>query len=141
MAPRSSSEFSHYDGFDQDVFFKFCLRILDKTSGLGDWLYYANRPLEPRLADRTLSTYLAERGTALVVCDGSYLFPPSPSPSPPSTAPDHQYPLHRLCRIFAIDRRRRDPQRLRSDLMSICPAKLLPIQLAPGDRLTNLYNL
>ena len=55
--------------------------------------------------------------------------------------PNHQYALHRLCRIFVIDRRRRDPQRLRSDLMSICPAKLLPIQLAPGDRLTNLYNL
>jgi hypothetical protein len=80
-------KFSHYDGFDQDVFSKFCLRILDKTSGLGNWLYYANRPLETRLADRTLSTYLTKQGTALVVCDGSYLFPPSPSPSPPSTSP------------------------------------------------------
>jgi hypothetical protein len=74
-------KFSHYDGFDQTVFTKLCQLLQDKNSGLGDWLYYTNAPQQPRLADRTLQDYLGQRGTALVVCDGSWAFPSSPSPS------------------------------------------------------------
>ena len=74
-------KFSHYDGFDQSVFTTFCQLLQNKTTGIGDWLYYSAPPLQPRLADRSLQTYLAARGTALVVCDGAWNFPSTPSPS------------------------------------------------------------
>jgi hypothetical protein len=65
-------KFSDYDGFDQSIFETFCGRV---SNVLGQWLYNAERPLSPRLADRTLSNLIGPRGTILVVCDAPYTVP------------------------------------------------------------------
>jgi hypothetical protein len=65
-------KFSHYEDFNQDAFTKMCDRINKK---IGTWFYTGWSASGKRLADTTLNEYLGVRGTALVVCDGSYELP------------------------------------------------------------------
>jgi hypothetical protein len=65
-------KFSHYEDFDQAAFGKMCDRINAK---IGAWFYTGWSASGKRLADTPLSDYLGSRGTALVVCDGSYTIP------------------------------------------------------------------
>ena len=59
------------ENFDQNWFNKLC-RLIQET--LGDYLYYGEKG-DPRLADRTISTYLEDGGKILVVCDRG-IYPP-----------------------------------------------------------------
>ena len=61
-------KFSHYDGFDREVYKQMVKEI---KASLDPWLY-TNLPKGKRLAEVPLSEMLAKHGVALVVCDEGY---------------------------------------------------------------------
>lgn len=61
-------KFSHFDGFNQDVYNNFKTMI---KNTIGQWLY-TDKPQGTRLADITMGSYLSGGGKILVVVDDSW---------------------------------------------------------------------